>query len=176
MFAPHWERIIHSWPEVPKSVAREIIDKYGAPDVIGSDLFVWQNKGPYAWMQLHSHEVQHNFPMPHKDVLDIAIPYRIPATMCSQLCEFDGSVSVMRTRGLLIASCFKEALDLLTLNLANDVLTGKKTPEQARMEFGDIAQQVMKGEMPPYAEKLQFAVQPLSATEDPDKSLMPMTM
>jgi len=168
---PLWLRVIASWPETAKGTAEEIGEKYGAPDMVGGDLLVWQNKGPYAWIQVHGTEVAHNFPVEHSDVLDIAIPYKVPAGMYNNLAEFDGSAVAMRTKGLLVASCFKEGLDILILNLANDVVTGTMTPTQARMAFGEIATGMMKGEKNPYTETLQFQTEPLSATQDPDKSL-----
>jgi hypothetical protein len=168
---PLWSRVIASWPETAKSTAKEIAQKYGAPDMVGSDLLVWQNKGPYVWIQVRSREVEHNFPVPHKDVLLVAIPYKVPGTMYNKLAEFDGSATAMRTDGLLAAACFKEGLDILILNLANDVVTGKKTPAQARMAFGQVAMGFMKGEKNPYTEALQFQTEPLSATQDPDKPL-----
>ncbi|MFQ5890104.1 MAG: hypothetical protein ACE5JR_08620, partial [Gemmatimonadota bacterium] len=154
-----------------KSTAEEIAHKYGAPDMVGSDLLVWQNKDPYVWIRVHSTAVAHNFPLEHGDVLDIAVPYRVPVNMYTTLAEFDGSAVAMRTKGLLVASCFKEGLDLLILNLANDVVTGEKTPAEARMAFGKIATGMMKGEKHPYLEALQFRTEPLSATRDPDRPL-----
>lgn len=166
-----WLRVIASWPETARSTAMEIAEKYGAPAMVGGDLLVWQNKGPYVWIQVHGTEVPHNFPVEHKDVLDIAIPYKVPVSSYTKLAEFDGSATAMRTRGLLVASCFKEGLDLLILNLANDVIRGEKTPAEARMAFGKIAMGMMKGEKHPYTEALQFQTEPLSATQDPDKAL-----
>ncbi|MBI4488249.1 MAG: hypothetical protein HY694_04130 [Deltaproteobacteria bacterium] len=168
---PRWSDVTASWPETAKNTAKEIAQKYGAPDMVGSDLLVWKNKGPYVWIQVNRMEVQHNFPGPHKDVLDIAIPYKVPVAMLTKLAEFDGSAVAMRTKGLLVASCFKEGLDILILNLANDVVTGKKTPEEARAAFGEIATGMVNGKKNPYTEALQFKVQPLSATQDPDKPL-----
>jgi hypothetical protein len=173
---PLWSRVIASWPETAQSTAKEIAQKYGAPDMVGSDLLVWQNRGPYAWIRVHGIEVQHNFPVVHKDVLDIAIPYKVPVAMHTKLAEFDGSATAMRTKGLLVAGCFKEGLDILILNLANDVARAKKTPAQARMTFGQIAMGFMKGEKHRYTEALQFQTEPLSVTQDPDKPLeMKMT-
>ncbi|MFQ5723276.1 MAG: hypothetical protein ACE5G6_02200 [Terriglobia bacterium] len=139
--------------------------------MVGGELLVWHNKGPYVWIQVRSREVEHNFPIAHKDVLSVAIPYKVPATMHNKIAEFDGSAIPMRTDGLLVAVCFQEGLDILILNLANDVVTGKKTPAQARMAFGKIAMGMMQGEKHPYTEALQFQTEPLSATQDPDQPL-----
>ncbi|MFQ5739335.1 MAG: hypothetical protein ACE5JX_10010 [Acidobacteriota bacterium] len=162
-------RVIAAWPETAKGAAKEMAGKYGTPDRVGGDLLVWQNKGPYVWIRVHGVEVPHNFPVQHKDVLDIAIPYKVPVSKYTELAEFDGSATVMRTKGLLVASCFKEGLDIAILNLAHDVVTGKKTSVRARRAFAQIAMGLMKGEKNSYAAALQFETEPLSATQDPDK-------
>lgn len=166
-----WEGVIASWPETSKSTASTIAEKYGAPDLVSAGVLVWNHPGPYEWIKVHGTEVEHNFPIPHNDVLDVAIAYRVPVSMYTALAEFDGSATAMRTRGLLVASCFMEELDILILNLAHDVVTGNKTPEEARMAFGMIATGLMNGEMNPYTEALQFDLQPLSETADPGESL-----
>lgn len=166
-----WMRVIASWPETPKSTAKQMAEKYGAPDVVGNDLLEWQNKGPYEWIRVNAVEVPHNFPIEHKDVLDMAIAYKVPVSMFNRIAEFDGSAVMMRTKGLLVASCFMEGLNILILNLANDVVLEKKTPAQARMAFGQIATGMMKGEKHPYTDALQFEPEPLSKTRDPDKAL-----
>ena len=170
-YSQDWESVIASWPETAKATAEQVAEKYGAPDMVGSDLLEWQNVDPYVWIRVNSVEVAHNFPIEHKDVLDIAVPYRVPIEKFSQLAEFDGSAVAMRTKGLLVASCFQEALDILILNLANDVATGERTPAEARSAFGEIATGWMRGEKNPYTEALQFQLEPLSATQDPDESL-----
>jgi hypothetical protein len=116
-------------------------------------------------------EVEHNFPEPHQDILEMAIPYHMPPTRYNKLAEFDGSIVAMRTKGLLVASCLNEPLIILTLNLANDVIIGKKTPAQARLVFAEIAQGLMKGEKNLYTDSLQFKVLSIDQTRDSDKAI-----
>ncbi|MFQ5529849.1 MAG: hypothetical protein ACE5FP_05805 [Gemmatimonadota bacterium] len=166
-----WEEVVSSWPETAMNTAATIAGKYGAPDLVSAGVLMWHQPGPYEWIKVHGTEVEHNFPVPHKDVLDIAVAYRVPVPMYTALAEFDGSAVPMRTRGLLVASCFMEELDILILNLAHDVATSEKTPAEARMAFGMIATGMMSGEEHPYTAALQFEVEPLSSTRDPDEPL-----
>ncbi|MHB1377222.1 MAG: hypothetical protein ACYCXB_07360 [Candidatus Humimicrobiaceae bacterium] len=152
IFHHDWTKIIEGWPETSKSTAKEIADKYGPPDSVCSAGLIWENKGGYAWIQVHAKEVEHDFPIVHKDVLDIAIPYKVPVDKLVKLAEFDGSAEVLRTKGIVVAGCFKEGLDLLILNLVNDKVTEKTDPMQARMTFGKVAMGMMKGEKHPYTE------------------------
>lgn len=169
---PLWSRVIVSWPDAAKTVARELVDKYGAPDEITSEQLIWWNKEPFVWIKVHSQEVEHDFPEPHKDVLEMAIPYRMPPTRYNKLVEFDGSVVAMRTKGILAASSFNEPMNLLLLNLANDVIRGKKKPDQARKALAEIARGFINGETNPYTDALQFKVMPLEQTQDKDKPLV----
>jgi len=168
---PLWSRVIASWPTVAKAAAKDIVDKYGPPDDVTSDQLFWWNKGPFVSIIVHSMEVEHNFPEPHQDILEMAIPYHVPPTRYNKLAEFDGSIVAMRTKGLLVASCLNEPLIILTLNLANDVIIGKKTPAQARLAFAEIAQGLMKGEKNLYTDSLQYKVLPIDQTRDPDKAI-----
>ncbi|MFP4498078.1 MAG: hypothetical protein ACLFQV_07695 [Vulcanimicrobiota bacterium] len=47
-------------------------------------------------------------------------------------------------------------MNFLALNLANDVIKGKKSPEEARNAFARKAMMFMKGEKDPYTQKLMF--------------------
>ena len=71
------------------------------------------------------------------------------------------------------ARCDKEENNFLALNLANDIITNKKTVEQARKAYGDIIKQKMSGANPEYMTKLAFSSQPNAA--DPDKNTTGLT-
>ncbi len=53
--------------------------------------------------------------------------YKVPTEKYSDLAKFEGSVVADRTQGLLRARCDKEGNNMLALNFANDIITGKKT-------------------------------------------------
>jgi len=74
------------------------------------------------------------------------------------------------SRGTLGARCDIEAHNLLALNLAYDVINGKKTAEQARTEFGEIVKAEMAGNKHDYLTKLMF--QPMPSAGDADMALM----
>ena len=64
--------------------------------------------------------------------------------------------------GELSARCDLEGHNVLTLNLDHDIVTGKKSVEEARKAFGEIVVQDVMGKHPAYVEALQF--KPASAT------------
>ena len=99
--------------------------------------------------------------------------YKVQEDKMDELGKFDGSVTFDRTQGTMSARCDKEGNNFLALNLANDILTGKKTVDEARKAYGDIIKEKMKGEDPEYMKKLTFATQDNSA--DPDKNTTGLT-
>jgi hypothetical protein len=161
------ERTIAGWPETPRRVAHDVIAKYGQPDEVAPSMLVWGPRGPWKRTVLHRDEVVHRFPAPHTDLLEQFVDYRVPVEKYSDVARYDGSVILERTKGEMSARCDLEEANFLALNLANDVVTGKLGPEQARQSYSDIlAAKKTTGRSHPYLETLQFASQPGAGDSD----------
>ena len=115
--------------------------------------------------------VLHNFPAPHSDYLTQYIDYRVPIGMFDAIGAFDGSCLVDRTVGEAAARCDSEAMNILTLNLMHDLVTGTTTVEEARQTYAENAAGFTLGRSAPSAERFQFDV-PRGGTEDPDESMI----
>src|SRR5690606_6331788 len=150
------------------------LQKYGEPDAVTSDMLVWENNGPWLRTIVHKKEVQHNFPVPHKDVLQQFVNHKVPEDKVATLVKFDGSLVPYRTSGELSAGCDQEATNIVALNLANDIVEGKRSVEEARKYAAQAIQQAKQGQTPAYAEELNFETQMASAA-DPDEA-MPVQM
>lgn len=72
-----------------------------------------------------------------------------------------------RTNGELSARCDKEGANFLALNLADEVITGKRSPKSARAEYAKQIMAMMAGQPAPLTEKLML-VSMTSGTADPD--------
>jgi hypothetical protein len=166
------EDIITGWPAKPKEVAQTVIGKYGQPDGVTPQQLIWYDKGMWKKIVVNRNEVPHSFPKPHTDLLEQVIEYRVPPDKFDELAQYDGSVIAERTKGTLAARCDKEEMNLLALNLAHDVATGKRTVAAARTMYADTAMAFMKGDKRPYTQKLQFEMGN-GNTGDPDQ---PATM
>lgn len=160
--------MIADWPETPRMAANTMIEKYGAPDGVTSEMIVWHDSGPWTHTIVYREPVQHDFPMPHEDVLEQFIHYDVPPDLFDELAEFDGSVIVERTKGVISARCDKEAANFLAINLAHDIVTGEKSVAEARAEYGEVIQAFMAGDSPEYTAGLTFDV-PEGGTADPDE-------
>jgi hypothetical protein len=106
--------------------------------------------------------------MQHTDLLEQFIDYRVPTDTFDELAEYDGSVIVERTKGVMSARCDKEETNFLALNLANDIATGKRSVDDARQFYADTAMAFTQGRKDPYTQRLQFTV-PKGGTADADK-------
>lgn len=89
--------VVQDWPNTAKEAAQAMIDKYGQPDGVADMMLVWENNGPWRRTIVYKDEIQHDFPMPHKDVLEQFIPYSADPQMFDELAEYDGSVTSLRS-------------------------------------------------------------------------------
>jgi len=164
---------LKSWPEASQMAAKEMMDKYGKPDAMGSEVLGWMNKGQWKTIHVNKSETKHSFPIEHTDMMEQCISYKVPTDKMDELGMFDGSITFDRTQGLMCARCDKEGNNLLALNLANDIVTGKKSLEQARKSYGEIVKEKMNGGNPAYMQKLAFA--PHTNAADADKNTTGLT-
>jgi hypothetical protein len=113
---------------------------------------------------------QHDFPAPHVDAVESVIDYRVAPELFTPLAEFDGSVVVERTTGEVSARCHDEEANRLALNLMNDVVTGQKSPSEAREYYAKEFLDYRRGQPTPYMDELHF--QPGTGTADPDERVL----
>lgn len=171
----HAMQIVEQWPEAPKKAAEKILDHYGPPNEATPTKLFWYRTENWARMELTADEIVHNFPTPHTDYLTQYVDYPVPADKASELLQFDGSVLLDRTAGQIGARCDHEAYNTLTLNLAVEIIEGKRSVDDARRFYGETAAAFVMGREAPYAERLLFTP-PARDTADPDESIIPKSM
>ena len=161
------ETIIDDWPDVQKHVARQMLDKYGPPNEATPTKLFWYRNGQWKRTELTSDAVVHNWPAPHSDFLTQVIDYRVPPEMLQAIAEFDGSILVDRTAGELAARCDSESASVVSLNMVHEIVTGKRTMEDARETLAQNKIGYTLGRDAPYAERLLFDI-PQGGTEHLD--------
>ena len=162
--------MIGSWPMESQKAAMAAMETYGPPNEATATMLVWHNNGPWKRSIVYSHEVQHDFPMPHKDVWQQVVDYRVAPDKFDDLAAYDGSVVVDRTQGEMSARCDKEGANFLALNLADDVVNGRRSVADARQFYAATIKAKMAGQSSPYLEGLRF--QTMRLTRDPDMAMM----
>lgn len=161
------EQLLQSWKAKPQDLARKLIAKYGPPQESTPQRMIWHHNGPWKQTVLLNEEIPHNFPKPHTDMLEQTVEYRVPPEKVDELTEFDGSVLVDRTRGQLSARCDSEEGNLLAINLANEIITGKRDVKGARQHYAEAILQKKHSE---YKDGLLFFL-PVSNQADTDESI-----
>ena len=160
--------MVAAWPAKQRETVALMIAKYGEPTVTGDRMLEWYGTGPFVKTSIARDEVAHNFPMAHVDYLTQTVKHRVPADKLAALNEYDGSVYFHRTRGELSAQCDVEEMNFLALNLAHDVIIGKRTPADARAFYAKTAMAFKQGDKSsPYVQGLLFQSEPNAA--DPDR-------
>lgn len=152
------EKLVSDLPPRPQLAALQMIAKYGLPEEAAADHLVWHNTGLYKRITITRKEHYHDFPMPHMDYLEHTINYLVPIDRAAALSAYDGSLTFDRTRGEMSARCDMEARNILALNLAHDIVTGKKDTEEARKAFGQAVVEDFQGKHPSDAMALRIDV------------------
>jgi hypothetical protein len=165
--------VIAGWPTEPKEAARRLIKYYGVPDEYSQSQLIWYStKDGWKRSVLSREETPHEFPAPHTDYLEQFIDYQVPVEMFSKLAEYDGSVVANRTMGELSARCGGTSMNFVAINLAHDVVSGRRDVAEARAEYARLYAAYKRGEKPPYAQEFQFSVA-TGGTGDPDTQTLP---
>lgn len=149
-------KIAPNWPVASQSAAREMIEKHGMPTEKNQDMLIWKNIAPYKRIVVYREEVQSNFPILHQDVLEHVVGYNVVPERADDVLQYNGSISLNKTRGEISAFSEKESMNILSLNLANDIFQGSRSAEQARVEHGRLALEEINGITSRYTQSLSF--------------------
>lgn len=160
------QSMVADWPNVSRMAADAMMQKYGEPDEATPTMLVWHDNGPWKRTIVYREEIQHNFPIPHKDVLEQFVNYDVPPETFDDLAMYDGSVIAERTKGEISARCDKEAANILALNLAHEIIEGERTVEDARRMYAAQMTAKMNNQPAPYTERLMFS--PPANVNNPD--------
>lgn len=162
------KNIIVGWPVVTREMAEKIIDKYGEPDEATPSLLIWYHNAPWKRTIIYRDALNHNFPLPHYDGIEQFVNYEVPMEKACEIAAFNGSLIIYPTRGEMSSCSDDEAVNVLALNLAHDIMQDKKTFEQARHYYAKYIIEYLQHRLPTYMEKLLF--NPDMKTADPDES------
>ena len=135
------------WAPAARAAALEMIERYGPPQEISSFELRWD--GPSPWRRI----VIQNEP---QSPLEEVAAYPFPEDKAFALERFPHGLRVYPEEGALGARNRSEALNFLSLNLADDIATGRTTPEDANRIFVRTVRLRESGKSSPYTERLLF--------------------
>lgn len=162
--------IIKGWPEDAREPAQLVINKYGEPHEATESFLTWHRVGPWKRVVASKAVSLHNFPAPHWDAVESVIDYRVPVQYITSIVKFDGSVTVRRSAGEASARCHDEEANQLALNLMHDIVTGKKTTQEARDYYAKEFLDYRRKKPTPYMNELR--VEPQKNSGDPDERVL----
>lgn len=161
-------RNLATWPVERQVLAAHLVTRYGEPQEMTATSLTWHENGPWKRTVLYKDGDLHNFPLPHRDVLWQTINYKVPLNKVVALLTYDGSILIDRTRGELTVHCDSEEANTLIFNIANTIVTGENTVEQAEAYHGQVVEGMRIHEPEEYPQKLLFkSVKTNATTADP---------
>jgi hypothetical protein len=150
------ETVIRIWPEAARSTARAMIGKYGEPTRWSEGALVWIANGPWERTVVYRSAWPHFIGKRDKDYLEQTIAYRVPSEKIDQLRRFDRRIEVNTARGHLSARSESEAMNFLALNLADEIVTDKRSVEDARDFYMKTERLSKAGKSSAYMDGLMF--------------------
>jgi len=163
------EKHLGGWPAARRKLAAELIARYGRPHETTPGELIWGETGPWKRIVLHRVGVKHNFPLLHEDVLEQTVNYKVPPEKAHDLLTYNGSLVIDRTRGELSVHCDSEPQNRIALNLADDIVTGNRSVDEALGYHAQMVRALETHVAESYPQKLKFKILPSSETADPGK-------
>ena len=147
------ESTIQGWSTDSRTAAAALLEEFGAPDRVDSSRLVWHDKHLFkrvvVWDQIPGDESG-------RDIIELAVASRVPQEKRPELAAFQENIRVSPDGRETAVRADSEETSTLTLNLANEIVRGIRTPEEAR----DIYQRTLRlqeaGKISPYLQGLTF--------------------
>jgi hypothetical protein len=157
--------LTNGWPDSSIAAAKEMIEKHGDPQETTSDSLIWRNVAPFKEITVHKEVYSHRFPLLHQNALEHVVDYKAPVGKIDDVWRFNGSIVLNQTQGEMSSFGADEAMNILALNLAHSVMTGKMSSDAARVTFGKETMNYMNGNKTAYTQVLNFGTQFNTADE-----------
>jgi hypothetical protein len=158
------QAVTDNWSNYSRLQAARLMEEYGAPDKVSHAELAWAEKGP--WRSIRVWDVT-----PYYDsssgapTLEQTVHYPVPAEKRAALKALKGKVLVSPDGTALSARGTSEPVNLLTLNLADDILAGRRSPKEAAGFYDSTLRLSVSGKSSPYLERLLFTPRPAPAGE-----------
>lgn len=143
------ENIIRNWPERPRLAARAMIEKYGAPEIANADALSWVGNDPWDdTVVRRSADIGES--------IQQSIHYPVTLPKLAAVRGIGGRIEYDSSSQQLSSTADVEGLNFLALNLADEVVSGKRTAEQARELYRRTRELTAAGKSSPYTSTLLF--------------------
>lgn len=140
------------WSNITNSM---MVEKYGPPDRVETLRLVWEDRGPWkrivVWDELGFLDNNHA-----GRNIESFIVYPVPADKKEALLAFSSGLHVSADGAELSARSTGEDRNILMLNLADGIVKGRMTVEEARADYLRTLQLAAAGKEQPSMRRLRF--------------------
>jgi hypothetical protein len=150
------EAMIRAWPAGARATARAMIAEYGQPDRSTGRELRWTGNGPWAKTIVHRRAWSRFNKERTGDYLEQTVAYRVPETRVDELRRFDDRLEINGRSGQMSAWSSSEALNVLLLNLAHEIVSGRRNARSARSFVEKAVEFSKAGKSSVYMERLLF--------------------
>jgi hypothetical protein len=141
------------WPEKARLLAAATIQEYGRPDEVRADELTWTRRHP--WTRIAVYRDAQSVENPN-DLLQ-SLSYEVSPRRWRALSAFDRGVAYDPVRKELVARGESEEANLLALNLADEIVEGKRTPAEAAEFYDRTLKLSRSGKSSSYMFRLMFS-------------------
>jgi hypothetical protein len=152
------ESVIKDWPDRARGLARVMIEEYGRPDRFTRDALVWYDNGPWRRTVVYRRAWPHYLWLRDKDYLEQTIGYQVPKDKVNALKRFNRSLDVYPVSEELSSRSESESMNFLALNLADEIVNGTRSVEDARSFYNRTVRLSESGKSSGYLSGFLFEV------------------
>jgi hypothetical protein len=149
------EAFIADWSGPSRAAAAALIAQFGAPDEVDVGNLLWRDKPPFKRVAVWN-QVAGEAPEPEGDFIEQAVAYRVPPEKLDALSAFSAELLVAPDGRELAARASSRESAFLELNLADEIVRGGKTPDEARLLYLRTMQLKAAGKTSPLTQGLTF--------------------
>ncbi len=147
--------VVDHWSRPSVDVARRLMDLYGAPDDATPNKLTWYGKGPWlrtvVWNRPQVYRAPRDF-----DLVVQTVRYDVTREQAADLVAFSNALVVDVGRGEISSRASREEVNYLNLNLADEVVRGVRSVDDAKVAYRRILDLTAAGKSSPYLAELRF--------------------
>ncbi len=142
----------NGWPEGSRLAAARLTERYGAPDQTAADRLRWLHRGPFNEIVVYRDE---DFTR-RSGVVEQSVSFDTPVGRWRDLTALGAGVVYDPVGRMLVASAESVEVNILGLNVAVDVIRGRRGVEDAKSFYRKTLELSASGKSSRYLRRLLF--------------------
>lgn len=150
------QTVVKRWPKRTRDAAELMLEKYGEPDQFDRDTLAWFNNGDWKKTVVRRAPSRRDPAGKAGDFIEQTVGFLVPGEKVADLNRFNPMIDVSLTAGEMTVASDSESRNRLALNLAEEIVTGKRGVADARAFYERTARLSASGKSSSYLDKLHF--------------------